>query len=150
MKKYLIGLFAIICITCNAQTTPFVGFSGGFMSNNKGYYGFELGAEMSGFILAGDIRLQSSSDPVLLGIKTGWYKPLDDCQCGYQALSIMGGVYAAKRDQDTKYHVSELAVTGTVRYYFKRYFFIEGTYQFQEEQYHSAGIGFGIMGWFDK
>jgi len=149
MKTTFFIAFLMLSLCSYSQTlTPFAGFSGGYMSNGKGAYGFEIGAEYNRFILAGDVRLQSSSEPILLGFKTGYYLPLDDCDC--KALSIMGGVYAAKRDKETHYHINELALTGSVRYYFVSYFFIEGVYQFSEECNHYGGIliGANIMNWF--
>ena len=149
MKNQITAAFIMLCLSSHAQTTPYVGFNAGYLSNKKGVYGFEFGVESAGLIFGADVRLQSSSTPVLLGLKTGWFKPLDYCQHGDQAIQFTIGGYLAKRNNHTKYHVSELALTGNVRYYFKRFFFIETGYEYMEEK-HYGGIGIGIMGWFDK
>jgi len=153
MKRTIFIIIALLFLTivffsscCKGQITPFASLSGGYMSNGKGVAGIELGAESRGLILAGDIRVQSSSEPVLFGFKTGWYKPLDDCYC--KAFSIMGGVYSAKKNNHTKEDITPIAFTGTIRYYNSHYFFIEGVYQYSEQR-HLAGIGIGMTGWID-
>lgn len=148
--KLLITLLLISTIA-HGQITPYVEFSGGAATNKTGAYGFGIGAEFSGnwdgVLVGADIRLQSSSKPVLIGLKAGYFHPID-CNAK-QALLFSGGVYVAKKNNHTKQHVSELALTASARYYFKRFFFVEPYWQYSEEK-HMAGISGGITGWIDK
>ena len=142
----------LLCSYANSQnTTPYLEFYGGAATNKVGAYGFGIGAEMAGawdgFLIGTDVRLQSSSQPILMGLKMGYFHPFD-CNASHSLL-FTGGVYVAKRNNHTKYHVSELGLVASARYYVKRFFFVEPYWQYSEEK-HMAGINIGITGWIDK
>lgn len=110
-----------------AQVTPYFEPYAGYATNNTGIYGLGIGVEIpmkwDGVLVGLDVRLQSSSKPTLVGLKTGWFHPFD-CDAK-NAILLTGGAYVAKRNNHTKHHKSELGLTGAVRLYAWRYVFIE-------------------------
>lgn len=151
MKTILVASMLLLSYCSYSQPIPYAEFSAGYATNNTGVFGMGIGVEMplqwEGILLGLDVRLQSSSKPILVGLKTGWFRPFD-CDAK-QALLITGGAYVAKKNNHTKHHVSELGLTGAIRFYKWRYIFIEPYWQYSEEK-HFAGLSIGITGWIDK
>jgi hypothetical protein len=143
MKYNLILAFMFMSYVLHSQIIPYADFYGGYATRNKGLYGFGVGVDINRFIVGADVRMQTSYQPVLIGGKLGYLLPL--IYDKKQALMLTVGGYIAKKNEQ-KQHISELGLTGAVRYYCWRIFYIEPYWQYSEEK-HMAGINIGVTGW---